>query len=161
VCSRCPSILSSSPFYRLKEVGLHVWGSVRSSTSPPVVRGRTVGLPYPRALWGMVQVMVIVLANPSAHARSASLSCSTSQRCGDSCRSAQNPTSDELRHQGCGRRRPGFGRGSYCVRGSLPMPPECPAREKGTRSRQHSGGRRQASLHRALQTRPALGTAAQ
>ena len=78
-------------------------GSVRSSTSPPMVRGRTIGLPYRRALWGMVQVMVIVLANPSAHARSASLSCGASQRRGDGCRSAQNPTSDEVRRRRCRR----------------------------------------------------------
>ena len=86
-----------SSFYRLKEVGLHAWGSVRSSTSTPVVRGRTVGLPCRRALWGMAQVMVIVLANPSAHARSASLSCGASQWHGDGYKSARNPTSDEVR----------------------------------------------------------------
>ena len=40
----------------------------------PLVRGRTVGLPCRRAMWGMAQVMVIVLANPCAHVRSASLS---------------------------------------------------------------------------------------
>ena len=39
-----------SPFYSLKEVGLHAWGSVRSFTSPPVVWGRTDGLPCRRAL---------------------------------------------------------------------------------------------------------------
>ena len=103
MCSRCPSIRSPSPFYRLKEVGLHAWGSVRSSTSPPVVRGRTVGLPCRRALWGMAQVVVIVVANPSAHARIVSLSCGTNQRHGDGCRSAQNPTSDEVRRRGCRR----------------------------------------------------------
>jgi len=92
-----------SSFYRLKEVGLHAWGLVRSSTSPPVVRGRTIGLPCHRALWGMAQVVVIILANPSAHARSASLSCGASQRRGDRCRSAPKPTSDEVRRRGCRR----------------------------------------------------------
>ena len=50
--------------------------------------GGTVGLLCRRALWGMAQVVVIILANISAHARSASLSCGTRQRRGDGCRSA-------------------------------------------------------------------------
>ena len=104
VCSRRPcSIRSPSSIYRLKEVGLHAWGSVRASTSPPVVWGRTVGPPCRRALWGMAQVMAIVLANPSAHARSASLSCGASQWHGDGYKSARNPTSDEVRRRGCRR----------------------------------------------------------
>jgi len=65
--------------------------------------GGTVGPPCRRALWGMAQVMAIVLANSSTHARSAFLSCGASQRHGDGCRSAQNPTSDEVRRRGCCR----------------------------------------------------------
>ena len=64
---------SPPPFIGSRRKDYMHGGSVRSSTSlPPVVRGRTDGLPCRRALWGMAQVMVIVLANPSAHARSAS-----------------------------------------------------------------------------------------
>ena len=41
------------------------------------------------------------------------------------------------------------------------MPSESPAERKNSRGRRHSGRRCQASPHRALQTRPAPGTAAQ
>ena len=123
VSSRRPSsIRSPSFFYRLKEVGLHAWGSVRASTSPPVVRGRTVGPPCHRALWGVAQVMSIVLANPSSHARSASLSCGASQWHGDSCRSAQNPMSDEVRHRGCGRPNLALVKSRTAFEGRLPCP---------------------------------------